>query len=263
MTYSVRLDAFEGPLDLLLHLVSRERVDVAEISISAITDEFLRSIDPLKEIDLDAASGFLVLAATLLELKSLKLLPRRVAVDPEVAALLEERDRLLHRLVEYSTFKGAAEFIAGALRANEGYFAREAGVPDEFVPVIPDVMQGVTPAHLAAAALRALAPRERTPVDTSHMGPVRISVREVVRELDRLLRQAGVASFRELCRGSGRIEVVVRFLALLELVKADYVDVEQQSPFADIVVRYRRPIGRERPEPAAGVELDEADLPRI
>ncbi|MGH2690409.1 MAG: segregation/condensation protein A, partial [Actinomycetota bacterium] len=103
MTYSVRLDAFEGPLDLLLHLVSRERMDVAEISISAITEEFLRSIDPLQELDLDAASGFLVLAATLLELKSLKLLPRRVAVDPEVAALLEERDRLLHRLVEYST----------------------------------------------------------------------------------------------------------------------------------------------------------------
>jgi segregation and condensation protein A len=260
MTYSVRLDAFEGPLDLLLHLVSRERVDVAEISISAITDEFLRSIDPLREIDLDAASGFLVLAATLLELKSLKLLPRRVAVDPEVAALLEERDRLLHRLVGYSTFKGAADFMAGALRANEGYFTRDSGVPEEFVPAIPDVMEGVTPQMLAKAAVRALAPRERTPVDTSHMGPVRISVREVVRQLDRLLREAGVASFRDLCRGSERIEFVVRFLALLELVKGDYVDVEQQSPFSDIVVRYRRPIGRDRPEPADTVGIEDADV---
>lgn len=250
MTYSVRLDAFEGPLDLLLHLVSRERVDVAEISISAITEEFLRSIDGLDELDLDMASGFLVLAATLLELKSLKLLPRRVAVDPEIAALLEERDRLLHRLVEYSTFKGAAEFIARALRANEGFYVREAGVPEELVPAIPDVMGGVTPAKLATTAAKAFAPREHARVDTSHIGPIRISVQEIMRELEIRLREAGVASFRDLCRGSGeRIEVVVRFLALLELVKGDSVEVEQRTPFSDIVVRWRRPMSREhRPE---------------
>jgi segregation and condensation protein A len=247
MTYSVRLDAFEGPLDLLLHLVSRERVDVAEISISAITEEFLRSIDALEELDLDVASGFLVLAATLLELKSLKLLPRHVVIDPEVAALLEERDRLLHRLVEYSTFKGATEFLVGALKANEGFYVREAGVPEELVPAIPDVMGGVTPAKLAKTAARVFAPRERVPVDVSHMGPIRISVREVILELESRLREAGVASFRDLCRGSGdRIEVVVRFLALLELVKGDSVDVEQRSPFSDIVVRWRRPMSRER-----------------
>ena len=246
MTYSVRLDAFEGPLDLLLHLVSRERVDVAEISIAAITEEFLRSIEGLDELDLDVASGFLVLAATLLELKSLKLLPRRVEVDPEVAALLEERDRLLHRLVEYSTFKAAAAALAGGFKANEGFYARVASVPEELVPAIPDVMRGVTPAKLAKLAAKVFAPREPVPVDTSHMGPIRISVGEVVAELERRLRAAGVASFRELCRGSvERIEVVVRFLALLELVKGDAVDVEQRGPFADIVVRWRRPLARE------------------
>jgi segregation and condensation protein A len=246
MTYSVRIDAFEGPLDLLLHLVSRERVDVAEISIAAITEEFLRSVEELDEIDLDVASGFLVLAATLLELKSLKLLPRRVVVDPEVAALLEERDRLLHRLVEYSTFKGAADALAGVFKANEGYFVREASVPEELVPAIPDVMRGVTPAKLAKTAAKVFTPREPVPVDISHMGPVRISVREVIRELEGRLREMGVASFSDLCRGSEeRIEVVVRFLALLELVKSDSVEVEQRSPFADIVVRWRRPMARD------------------
>ena len=246
MTYSVRLDAFEGPLDLLLHLVSRERVDVAEISIAAITEEFLRSVEGLDELDLDVASGLLVLAATLLELKSLKLLPRRVEVDPEVAALLEERDRLLHRLVEYSTFKAAADALAGAFKANEGFYVREASVPEELVPAIPDVMRGVTPAKLAKTAAKVFAPREPVPVDTSHMGPIRISVREVVAELEGRLRAAGVASFRELCRGSvERIDVVMRFLALLELVKGDAVVVEQPSPFADIVVRWRRPLARE------------------
>jgi segregation and condensation protein A len=252
MTYAVRLDAFEGPLDLLLHLVSRERVDVADISISAITEEFLRSIEGLEELDLDVASGFLVVAATLLELKSLKLLPRRVAVDPEVAALLEERDRLLHRLVEYSTFKGAAQSLLGALRSNEGFFARQAGVPDELVPAIPDVLQGVTAGQLGAVAAKALVPRVFAPIDTSHIGPVRISVRDVIRELERRLRDIGVASFRDLCWSEERIEVVVRFLALLELVKGDTVEVEQRSPFAEIVIRWRRPLVREqRPEDLA------------
>lgn len=251
MTYSVSLDAFEGPLDLLLHLVSRERVDVSEISVATITEEYLHSIEGLDELDLDVASGFLVLAATLLELKSLKLLPRRTVVDPEVAAVLEERDRLLHRLVEYSTFKGAADALAVAVRANEGFHVRDAGVPDELVASIPDVVTNLTPARLAKVAMNVMAPRERAArVDTSHMQPIRVSVHEVIRQLTTRLSEIGVASFRELCAGSReRIDVVVHFLALLELVKGDNVVVEQARPFADIVVRWRRPIhdpGRRR-----------------
>ena len=111
MTFAVHQDVFEGPLDLLLQLVSKDRVDVAEVTIATITDDFLRAIEALGSLDLDAASSFLVLAATLLELKSLKLLPREEA-DPETTALLEERDRLLQRLVEYATFKGAADALS-------------------------------------------------------------------------------------------------------------------------------------------------------
>jgi len=136
VSFPVHQDVFEGPLDLLLQLVSKERVDVAEVNIATITDDFLRAIEALGSLDLDAASSFLVLAATLLELKSLKLLPREEA-DPETAALLEERDRLLQRLVEYATFKGASEALGWALEANEGYFTRTGGVPDELRPALP------------------------------------------------------------------------------------------------------------------------------
>src|SRR5260370_9563610 len=126
VSFPVHQDVFEGPVDLLLQLVSKERVDVAEVNIATITDDFLRAIEALGSLDLDAASSFLVLAATLLELKSLKLLPREEA-DPEMAALLEERDRLLQRLVGDGTFKGAAGRIVVALEAHAGYFTRTRG----------------------------------------------------------------------------------------------------------------------------------------
>ncbi|MGH7425429.1 MAG: segregation and condensation protein A, partial [Candidatus Methylomirabilales bacterium] len=124
MSFPVRLEVFEGPLGLLLHLISRQRLDVAEVSISTITDEYLKAIGELPEMDLEAATAFLVLAATLLELKSLKLLPVACPADPELAALLEERDLLLHRLIEYSAFKRAAGALAELLDENDGYHPR-------------------------------------------------------------------------------------------------------------------------------------------
>src|SRR5260370_5825414 len=143
VSFPVHQDVFEGPVDLLLQLVSKERVGAAEVTIAAIPDDFLGAMEALGSLDLDAASSFLVLAATLLELKSLKLLPREEA-DPEMAALLEERDRLLQRLVEYATFKGAADALSWALEANEGYFTRTGGGPDELRPAPPDLPGGRT-----------------------------------------------------------------------------------------------------------------------
>lgn len=242
MAFSVRLDVFEGPLDLLLHLVSRERVDVATVSISAITEEYMRAVREVGETDLETASSFLVVAATLLELKSLKLLPGREAADPEVAALLEERDRLLHRLVEYATFKGAAGSIAEALRANEGFHSREPDLPEEVAATLPDLLEGVSPDDLGRAAARVLAPRAAPPVDVSHIAPIRVSVREMIDLLTDRVRARGTTTFGELCREAAtRIEVVVRFLALLELVRTDFVQVEQGAPLGDIVVRWREP----------------------
>ena len=242
MTYSVSLEVFEGPLDLLLSLVSKERVDIAEVSISTITDEYLRVVKQMGEIELEVASSFLVLAATLLELKSIKLLPKKVVNDPELAALLEERDHLLHRLIEYSTFKSAAAAFSSLLESNSGYFGREADLPPELVPAAPDILAPMTLEKLAGAAARVLAPKPQRIVDTSHVTPIRVSVREMVDLLTEQLRSEGSTRFSELrTQAIGRIEVIVRFLALLELFKAQSVDLEQNVPFEDIIIRWREP----------------------
>lgn len=246
MTYAVKLEVFEGPLDLLLHLVTKERVDVAEVSISAITDEYLKAVRAMEEIDLEAASSFLVLAATLLELKTIKLLPRRSVQDPELLALLEERDHLVHRLIEYSTFKGVSEVLRELLDSGSGYHSRIADIPPELVRKAPDLMEGVTLQKLRGFAVRALAPKPEVHVDTSYVAPIRVSVREMIDELAERVREERTTSFKELCREvTGRLQVIVRFLALLELYKTQSVDIEQTQPFGEIVVRWRQPFFKE------------------
>lgn len=241
MSFPVHLDVFEGPLDLLLQLVSKDRVDVADVTIASITEDFLRAVDDLDPIDLDAASSFLVLAATLLELKSVKLLPRQEA-DPETAALLEERDRLLQRLVEYATFKGASAAVGSLLEVNENYFGRAGGVPEELRPAQPDLLEGVTLEQFWRVAAKVFAPRVAAPMDTSFIAPARISVAEMVEVLAEELRRRRFTSFRDLCgESASRADVVVRFLALLELFRQQCVQVEQPGPFGGITVRWRQP----------------------
>jgi segregation and condensation protein A len=242
VSYEVRLDVFEGPLDLLLQLVSKEQVDITEITISEITNEYLQAVRRMGDLDLEMASSFLVLAATLLELKSMRLLPRGSSNDPEVAALLEERDHLLHRLIEYSTFKEAAADILSRLDANAGYHYRTGGLPEEVVTKLPDFLSGVSADNIAEAASAAMTPRATQPVDTSFMTPIRVSVREMIDVLAGELRSHARASFRDLCRSaSSRIEIIVRFLALLELFRVQSVDLEQDEPFGPITVRWREP----------------------
>lgn len=239
MTYAVKLDVYEGPLDLLLQLVSKERVNVADICIADVTEEFLRAMDQMGEVDLETASSFLVLAATLLELKSLKLLPDRNPADPDIKLLLEERDRLLHRLIVYSSFKEAAANLSLLFNDNAGFHSRIADLPAELIPSAPDLFQGLTPQMLASAAAAALTPAEKPEVDTSHLTPIKVSLPEMVERLRTQIRMAGNSSFRRLCLGaSARIEVVVSFLAVLELFKAEVVDLEQIQPFGDIGVSW-------------------------
>lgn len=254
MSFPVHLEVFEGPLDLLLQLVSRDRVDVGQISIRAITDDYLRAVAALGTVDIEAATSFLVLAATLLELKSAKLLPRDEA-DPETAALLEERDRLLQRLVEYATFKAAAEALGWVGDANAGFVPRAGGIPEEVRRVEPDPLAGVTLDDFVRAAVTAFSPRQPSepysvPVDISHITPIRVSLAEMIDLLADELQQRKAASFRDLCgTGASRIDVVVRFLALLELARQSFVEVEQAAPFEGITVRWRQP--RTGPEPRA------------
>lgn len=240
MSYSVNLEAYQGPLDLLLDLISRDRVDPAEISISTITDEYLKAVARLEETDLNVASSFLILAATLMELKSLKLLPKKQP-DPDLLELLEERDHLIHRLIEYSAFKGAAERFSELRAAHADMFFRCVAAPRELRVLADDLLDGVTPARLFSAAEAALRPKQALQVDLSHITPAVLTVGEMVARLADTIRGSGSATFRRLCsEAATRMEVVVGFLALLEMYKDQLVDLHQEQPFDEIVVSWRR-----------------------
>lgn len=230
----MKLDVFEGPIDLLLHLITKQRVDIYDVSISTITEEYLAAVGPLKDLDLETATSFLIIAATLLELKSARLLPNR-SWDEEAAHLLEERDLLLARLVECATYREAGAWLAAALRRGEDFHPRTVGLEPEFIQVAPKLEVTASPYDVARVAARILAPRPTRELDVSHVQPIRASVRDAILELAGTLRSRGRASFEEMCGGeTQRLEVVVRFLALLELYKAGAVELSQLSRFGSI-----------------------------
>ncbi|MDQ3878584.1 MAG: segregation/condensation protein A [Actinomycetota bacterium] len=233
MPYEVRLEVFEGPLDLLLHLITRQKVDIYEVSLSTITDEYLRAIDGMA-LDLESATGFLVVAASLLELKSARLLPSRSG-DDGVDALLEERDLLLARLVECATYRTAGEWISAALASGAAFVPREVALEERFQDLAPDVLARVSPADVARAAADVLAPKPLVELDTSHIAPITASVKDAIVRVAAVLAERGGASFAELCpKTTPRIEVVVRFIALLELLKAGAVELSQATRFGEI-----------------------------
>ncbi len=235
MTYEVRLDVFEGPIDLLLHLITRQRVDIYEVSLATITEEYLAAVAALPQTDLESATGFLVVAATLLELKSARLLPARRAADDD-GHLMEERDLLLARLVECATFREAGTWLSGRMAAGAGFHGRSAGLEPHFVDLAPDLLARTSLVRIASAAARALAPRPASLLDMSYVALAGPSVKDAILELAGRLDGGGPASFDELCgRGTSRVAIVVRFLALLELFKAGAVDITQTHSFGDIV----------------------------
>jgi segregation and condensation protein A len=236
--HEVKTEVFEGPIDLLLHLITRQRVDIYEISLATITEEYLRAVSAMDEVDLEKATGFLVVAATLLELKSSRLLPGRSAddLDPD---LLEERDLLLAKLVETATFKEAGGWLWAGLEEGAGFHPRTAGPEPELVSSAPDLLRGLKPQDLARAAATALNKPPPLVLDTSHLAPIRASVHDAIVELSGRLSRQGSATFEALCTDAGeRIEVVVRFLAVLELFKAGAVDMGQADRFGSIRVAW-------------------------
>lgn len=234
MGYEVKLEVFEGPIDLLLHLITRQRVDIYEVSISTITEEYLKAVGALDDLDLEAATGFLVVAATLLELKSARLLPVRDE-DDEAGGLLEARDMLLARLVELSTFREAGGWLAVELEKGAVFFARSAGLEPRFVGLAPDLLARVTSERLAATAALVLAPKPQPVLDISHVTPITASVRDAINDIAAALQLAGPVAFSDLCAARmERIDVVVRFLALLELFKAGAVELSQDDRFGEI-----------------------------
>ena len=243
VAYDVRTPVFEGPFDLLLHLIMREQVDLYEVSLSTIIDAFLVETDrllsaPDGRLDLEVATEFLLIAATLVELKCRRLLPGvgDVDIDDELA-LWEERDLLLSKLLECKTFKDAASALHRLAEEAGRSFPRTAGLEEGLLDLAPDVLAGVTPEGLRAAYLRAVAPRPVPTVDVSHLHVTAASVGEAMEELLEELPRAGRISFRRLTAALvERLEVVVRFLALLELFKQGLVELDQAGSFADLEV---------------------------
>jgi segregation and condensation protein A len=238
--FEVHLDVFEGPFDLLLGLISKHKLDITEVALSQVTDEFIGYIRARADsFDLDQASYFLVVAATLLDLKAARLLPAGEVEDEEDLALLEARDLLFARLLQYRAYKEVAGVFAGRMAAQARRFARRVPMEPRFAGLLPEVLLGLGPAEFARIAAIVLAPRPVPVVSTEHIHAPRTSVREQAEILAGRLREVGRASFRDLIVDCAFIyEVVARFLAVLELYREGNVTLEQAEPLGDIYITW-------------------------
>jgi len=247
MSYEVSTPVFEGPFDLLLHLILREQVELYEVSLSRIVDAYLAELDSMERCNLDRATEFLLIAATLIELKTRRLLPGSDDLDlDDELSLWSERDLLLSRLVECKTYKDVAVALQDLASEAGRSFPRVAGPDERFIELTPDLLAGVTPHDLRSAFLRAATPKPQPRIDLDHVAPIRASVTDAVAELLEELPYAGTISFRQLTGDLvERLDVVVRFLAVLELFKQGFVDLDQPTTFGDIRIVW---LGRDRSE---------------
>ncbi|MDP9074790.1 MAG: segregation/condensation protein A [Actinomycetota bacterium] len=245
MPYDVSTPVFEGPFDLLLHLITRQQVDIYQVSLSSIVDGYVATLEQMRTVDLDVATEFLLIAAVLLELKARRLLPGSDDVDGEdELALWEERDLLLARLFECKTFKDAAAALRRMMDAAGLSFPRAAGLEERFVELTPDLLAGVTPERLRHAYLSAVAPRPVPRVDLDHVAPIRATVTDAVDELVDELPRLGTVTFARLTGSlAERIEVIVRFLAVLELYKRGWIDLDQPNNLAALTIIWIGPNG--------------------
>ncbi|MDP2183205.1 MAG: segregation/condensation protein A [Actinomycetota bacterium] len=241
MGYRVKTQAFEGPFDLLLHLVSRQKLDVNSISVTEVTDQYLEHVDRMQDLDLDVASDFLLVAATLLEIKAASLLPQDVEyfgdemddLSPE-----EARELLVARLLAYKQFKNAAGEINARMEAESRMHPRQAGLEERFLKLMPDFLEDVTLRGLAVICADLMYRREEFfLLQSEHIATVLISLELHTESVARTLAQRRRISFRELVAEDQRPEVVVvTLLAILELYKRAFAGVQQDSVFDDIIV---------------------------
>jgi segregation and condensation protein A len=254
--FEVRLDNFEGPFDLLLALITKHKLDVTEVALSRVTDEFIAYItDRTSDWDLDQASEFLVVAATLLDLKAARLLPSGEVEDEEDLALLEARDLLFARLLQYRAYKQAAAVIAQRLAIEGRRFPRAVGLEERYSRLLPDVLLTLGAAELADLAARVLAPKPAPVVSLMHLHQARVSVREEASVVVNRLRRVRSATFRSLSGDCpSTLHVVARFLAVLELFRERLVAFEQVFPLGELTVRWT---GDEEGAVDVGSEFDE------
>lgn len=238
--FSVKVGDFEGPFDLLLQLISKHKLEVTELALHEVTDEFIAYIRGQgSSWDLDEASGFLVIAATLLDLKAARLLPSGEVEDEEDLALLEARDLLFARLLQYRAYKEVSALFAERMAGAAKRFPRTVGLEPQFAALLPEVLIEIGADQFAALAARALAPKPIEQVSESHLHVQRVSVREQAAVLVDRLRRQRTSTFRALVHDCDTTLLVIgRFLALLELYREQVVAFEQLTPLGDLTVRW-------------------------
>jgi segregation and condensation protein A len=237
---AVNIPIYEGPFDLLLHLIMREEVSIHEVSLTMIVDAYLEELARMQKLDLEIATEFLLIAATLIELKARRLLPGREHVDlDEELALWEERDLLLARLLESKTFKDVALVLAAFVDESDRVYGRTTGPDERFSDVAPDPLDGITVQRLQRALVHVITPRPVLTFGLFHISPIRFTVAETVERLARDLPALGRTSFRRLTAAHlERLEVVVHFLAILELYKQGRIELDQADRFGDIEIEW-------------------------
>ena len=238
--FAVRLANFEGPFDLLLNLIAKHKLDITEVALSKVTDEFIAYVKAGGPVwDLDQTTSFLLVASTLLDLKAARLLPQGDVEDEEDLALLEARDLLFARLMQYKAFKQVATLLETRLATEARRHPRQVGLEDRFATLLPEVLIGIGLEQFAQLAARALEPKPVLEVSLHHIHAARVSVREQAAVVVDRLRRSGTMTFRALCGDSpDRLTTVARFLSLLELFREGAVAFDQVTPLGELTVRW-------------------------
>ncbi len=256
--FKVRLANFEGPFDLLLQLISKHKMDVTEVALSKVTDEFMAHIRAMgPDWDLDQTTEFLVVAATLLDLKAARLLPAAEVEDEADLALLEARDLLFARLLQYRAYKQIAEIFNERLESEARRYPRTVGLEPHHAELLPEVVISIGPEGFAKLAVKAMQPKPKPQVYVEHIHAPLVSVQEQAGIVVARLKELGEASFRVLVQDTeDTLTVVARFLALLELYREKAVELDQETALGDLLVRWTGGDGEAQP-----VVTDEFDRP--
>ncbi|MFJ8956829.1 segregation and condensation protein A [Streptomyces sp. NPDC102381] len=256
--FKVRLDNFEGPFDLLLQLISKHKLDVTEVALSKVTDEFMAHIRAMgTDWDLDQTTEFLVVAATLLDLKAARLLPTAEVEDEADLALLEARDLLFARLLQYRAYKQIADIFSGRMEDEARRYPRTVGLEPHHAELLPDVVINIGAEGFAKLAVKAMQPKPKPQVYVEHIHAPLVSVQEQAQFVVARLKEVGEARFRELVADTDdTLTVVARFLALLELYREKAVGLEQETPLGELIVRWTG--GEDGTEPVVTDEFDRA-----
>ncbi|MGX1881829.1 segregation and condensation protein A [Streptomyces sp. NPDC055287] len=254
--FTVRLVNFEGPFDLLLQLISKHKLDVTEVALSKVTDEFMAHIRAMgPDWDLDQTTEFLVVAATLLDLKAARLLPAAEVEDEGDLALLEARDLLFARLLQYRAYKRIADIFSERLDAEARRYPRTVGLEPHHAALLPEVVISIGPDGFAALAVKAMQPRAEPQVYVDHIHAPLVSVREQAEVVVARLKESGEATFQSLTEdASDTLTVVARFLALLELYREKAVVLDQEEALGELMVRWT---GGEAAQPVVTDEFDQ------